>query len=347
MKKLKQAKGITLVALIVTIVILVILAGISILALTNQGIFAQAQNAKKLTEEKTAEENAILTNYLEQMNAIIGGQVTESIPDGAVVIPINDVTTWLKTGGISKKYSYTTIEQVISDTTCTESLMNNENAMKYLTRSTEFADVICESETAITYLGDSAYVDDTVLNSDIWLESVCNSAYFESVLCDKVPTMTSNTEPEGEAICSSYFSSGAFSYPPYKAFDKVITDVSGWSPVITNHSPDEYEQPAWIGYKFKEPTCIKCFVLTNRENTVYSIGKFKLQASNDGNNWVDLTDDITNSNITPKEVYCKKIVKNSNSYLYYRIYAYYSAKYAETENKAYYIECGELQLYGR
>ena len=72
----KREKGITLVALVITIIILLILAGISISALTNQGLFTQAQNAKNLTEEKTAEENAILANYLEQMEAITGGSKT-------------------------------------------------------------------------------------------------------------------------------------------------------------------------------------------------------------------------------------------------------------------------------
>ena len=181
LKKLKEQKAITLVALVITIIILLILAGISISALTNQGVFKQAQNAKNLTEEKTAEENAILANYLEQMNAIIGGQVTESVPDGAIVNPVNDITTWLKTGEISKQYSYTTIEQVIADSTCTESLMKNENAMKYLARSTEFADEICASETAMTYLGDSAYVDDTVLNSDNWTSKIAMSPYWDKV----------------------------------------------------------------------------------------------------------------------------------------------------------------------
>ena len=42
-------KGITLVALILTIIILLILAGISIQALTNTGIFGRAQEAKKAT----------------------------------------------------------------------------------------------------------------------------------------------------------------------------------------------------------------------------------------------------------------------------------------------------------
>ena len=49
----KSPRGITLVALVITIIILLILAAISIQALTNQGLFTQAQNAKNLTEEKT------------------------------------------------------------------------------------------------------------------------------------------------------------------------------------------------------------------------------------------------------------------------------------------------------
>lgn len=40
-------RGITLVALVITIIILLILAGISISALTNQGLFGKAKGAKK------------------------------------------------------------------------------------------------------------------------------------------------------------------------------------------------------------------------------------------------------------------------------------------------------------
>ena len=46
--KEKSIKGITLVALVITIVILLILAGISIQAITNTGLFA---NAKRASEE--------------------------------------------------------------------------------------------------------------------------------------------------------------------------------------------------------------------------------------------------------------------------------------------------------
>ena len=64
-------KGITLVALVITVIILLILATISIQSLTSTGLFKRAQEAQNLTQEKTAEENEILTNYLEQMNKII------------------------------------------------------------------------------------------------------------------------------------------------------------------------------------------------------------------------------------------------------------------------------------
>ena len=227
-------KGITLVALVVTIIIVLILAAISIQALTNTGIFAQANNAKRESEIANIKEKIALDIYEKQLEPPLGsiteeqletllskygtvnkeddgtiigittdkgyaillseiysggttaGTETESVPDGAVVTPVNDITTWLKTAEISKQYSYTTIEQVIEDSTCTQSLMNNENAMKYLARSTEFANAICANEAAMTYLGQSAYVDNTVLNSDSWKQSIKASEYCRSYTLPKL-----------------------------------------------------------------------------------------------------------------------------------------------------------------
>ena len=56
-KENKRCKGITLIALVVTIVVLLILAGVSISMLTgNNGIITQAQNAKNKTEEAEEKE---------------------------------------------------------------------------------------------------------------------------------------------------------------------------------------------------------------------------------------------------------------------------------------------------
>lgn len=72
MKKTNKQKGITLVALVITIIILLILAGISIASLTQTGLFGKAQQAQKESENAQEEENAILENYLAQINEITG-----------------------------------------------------------------------------------------------------------------------------------------------------------------------------------------------------------------------------------------------------------------------------------
>ena len=70
-KKFKcNIKGITLVALVVTIIVLLILAGVSIVMITgNNGILTQAQKAKIATE---------LSNYKEQLELYKNGKQTEN-----------------------------------------------------------------------------------------------------------------------------------------------------------------------------------------------------------------------------------------------------------------------------
>ena len=57
-RTIKREKGITLLALVITIIVLLIVAGVSIATLTgNNGILTQAQNAKAKTEIAAAKEN--------------------------------------------------------------------------------------------------------------------------------------------------------------------------------------------------------------------------------------------------------------------------------------------------
>ena len=67
MQKILQQKGITLVALVITIIIVLILAGISIQALTNTGLFARAQQAKEETEIANIKEQIQLDIYKNQL----------------------------------------------------------------------------------------------------------------------------------------------------------------------------------------------------------------------------------------------------------------------------------------
>ena len=88
-KYLKSEKGITLVALVITIVLLLILAGISISSLTNTGIFAKAKEAKEKSENAEKEQNKILDNYEKKVDqylpAFTGTTVKEAIQHGRVL----------------------------------------------------------------------------------------------------------------------------------------------------------------------------------------------------------------------------------------------------------------------
>lgn len=61
MKNLKQNRAITLVALIVTIIILLILAGVAIAQLTGNGLFEKSKKAASVSERATIEEQITLT----------------------------------------------------------------------------------------------------------------------------------------------------------------------------------------------------------------------------------------------------------------------------------------------
>ena len=82
-KKLKvREKGITLIALVITIIILLILAGVSIAMLTgDNGILTQANNAKERTEEAEKEEKNDLADTEDIINKYANGIEIEQVTD--------------------------------------------------------------------------------------------------------------------------------------------------------------------------------------------------------------------------------------------------------------------------
>ena len=71
MKKLEKKNGITLISLVITIVILLILAGISISALTNTGIFAKVKEAKEKSNNFEKEQSKILDAYENEKQSVL------------------------------------------------------------------------------------------------------------------------------------------------------------------------------------------------------------------------------------------------------------------------------------
>ena len=71
MEKIKENRGITLVVLVITIVILLILAGITISSLTNTGLFGRAKEAKEKTQAAEENQAKTLNEYEEELNKYV------------------------------------------------------------------------------------------------------------------------------------------------------------------------------------------------------------------------------------------------------------------------------------
>ncbi len=78
----KENKGITLVALVITIIILLILAGITISSLTNTGLFEKAKEARDKTRNATENQTKILNEYEDELNKYVSGTTqTQKLAD--------------------------------------------------------------------------------------------------------------------------------------------------------------------------------------------------------------------------------------------------------------------------
>ena len=89
-------KGITLIALVITIIVLLILAGVSIAMLTgNNGILTQANTARTETATAEAEEScklAVANIITENQGTPVGGYTTDNVQNSLGLV--NKSYTW-------------------------------------------------------------------------------------------------------------------------------------------------------------------------------------------------------------------------------------------------------------
>ena len=84
----KNQKGITLVALVITIIILLILAGISINQLAGSGLFEKAKKAEEESKKSQELENSILGDYANKIDGYVSG-IGDIIADGSWTGKVN------------------------------------------------------------------------------------------------------------------------------------------------------------------------------------------------------------------------------------------------------------------
>ena len=117
---MRNNKGITLIALVITIIVLLILAGVSIAMLTgNNGILTQAGNAKTETAQAEAEEavklavNEILANSMDP--SYEGDEDEINVENLTTLIPKNNANVSI-TGTITDGDGYFTANLTVNKT---------------------------------------------------------------------------------------------------------------------------------------------------------------------------------------------------------------------------------------
>ena len=197
-----------------------------------------------------------------------------AIPDGSTVVPTDDIQTLLNCADIWDK-AYTTIGELLADSTTLALVIADNNAVDYLVRSTTWASSVTSDSTAMTDIGLNNYASNTLLADSTWCNAICNSTYFESVLNVKVPTMTSNTTPSG--VCGS---TSVYYSPRYEPFKAVGTDPDyGWEPKLA----DSVNSRCW--YQFTSAVKIYLADLRRGGTTSAKTTTMDIIASTDGSTW--------------------------------------------------------------
>jgi hypothetical protein len=234
-------------------------------SIPNEGTWAVACVANGVTFS----ENVVITT---------NGQ-TETVdltPVGDTYATTDSVPVLIACAGIGDS-EITTIAGALADVETLTAILESENAVDYLVRSTTFASDVTADSVAMTGIGAINYDADTLLADSTWLAAICNSTYFESVLNVKVPTMTSDTTPSGQVI---YTSTSGSDYP-WRAFDGNWTSTSG--KYCTGATP------GYIGYVFTANT--KVYKTLLKPHGDYQHASYQIQGSTDGVTWDNCSSD--------------------------------------------------------
>ena len=185
--KSKKNKGITLVALVITIIILLILAGITISSLTNTGLFGRAKEAKEKTQEAGANQTKILDEYETALNQYDEKTIVYKVNNGT--IKIGDYVSYTPDTAsteeiLSKIGTYSGNKDNTKNTTKT---LVQEKNLKWRVLDVQNGQVRLISETpttsTIALAGYNGYNNDVKL-----LDDTCSTLY-NSKLASKVQNL--------------------------------------------------------------------------------------------------------------------------------------------------------------
>lgn len=231
---------------------------------------------------------------------------------------------WIKSVGKDAS-AYASLDDVLADEKLVRELMTRHASVDYLvewlTKEADAQATFLANDNALKWIGLRDYAYDNMSQDFItsWLEG----EKWEYALKDKVPIMTSDTAPYGEAFCSNAPLDSRFKI--YYPFSKIPSEQ------YVSKNVGSYNTEVKLGYKFTNPTCIKRITF---DSDVHS-GHFRFLASNDGINWTELSTEMSYGADTN--------INNDNYYLYYAI----GGKAISLNDGRYLVSYSTVQFYGR
>lgn len=252
-----------------------------------------------------------------------------------------DYNEWVTLGGITQTFS--SLDEVLADEPTIRILMTKHASVDYLAEVVEpNADIttIVNNDICAKWINLRDYALDTLYANPIikgYMDTADKYFYGEWVEIDgvwqpkgNVPIMTSDTAPYGEAIqISNYGDNYA-----WKAFNE--NNSNFWESGAMSG-----DNRAWLGYKFVNPICVKMVTMSSSSTDVqYFPKRYKVQGSNDGSAWEDISSELTNANNTPN-------VKHTNTFSNDKYFTYIRVIDVETFGSHQYLQMNYLQFYGR
>ena len=244
-KTFKNSKGITLVALVITIIILLILAGISISALTNTGIFQKAKDAKQKSEDAALDQNTKLDEYENELDKYLpeqgGEKLVDKVNDGTIKVGdyISYTPDQASTDDILQElatYSGNTDSTKNTTSTLTQEI-DKEKGLKWRVLDVKDGKVRLISDrpttSKITLSGAKGYNNAVYL-----LDKTCKTLYNNSKLASnvqnlKIEDIQDHLAYDYTQYTNSYVDTGKYGgtkeYTTYKNYPNIFAkEKTGW-----------------------------------------------------------------------------------------------------------------------
>lgn len=299
---LKNKNGITLVALIITIVVLLILAGITInIVLGENGLINKAKTATSKYKNEQDRENEAIRQYENDLNSYISGNRDYENEINELRQEIARLQDELNNKDeILKEY----MDNIVID------------LLRESKKKIDVKDVLTNS--FLTKMATSKVTAKMMLDNNTFRSNL-SSTFLSCLNVSLVPTLSNNTN----VLCNSIYSND---WTAYMGF----TSSKCWCNVRNQNSN------IYLGYDFtNNPKNVRIVKMYNGGTQDYPAKQIKLQCSNDNTTWEDASDVYTLAN-SSKEVFLLN-TKKDNSYRSWRLYMLSAYKeYIEINNIAFY-----------